>query len=103
MDAYFLNLVSHDFRRQIVTLLSSYKGLVAHNDILKIYRIIQYFKNIFKCNMVKNIFKIKTFFDFIHYAEIIFLSKTQWNLTCAEYVLLFFELHDVKAERSMNL
>ena len=31
-----------------------------------------------------------------------FLSKTQWSLTCAEYVLLFSELHDVKTERNMS-
>ena len=71
------------------------KGLVTHNHILKIYRIIQYSKNVFKCNMVKNILKIYkkiTFllkkvisleliksnqFDYIHYTEIIFLSKTE--------------------------
>ena len=41
-------------------------------------------------------------FDFIHYTEIIFLSKTQWSLTCAEYVLLFSELHDVNTERNMS-
>ena len=45
-------------------------GLVTHNDILKICRIIQYFVNVFKCNTVKYQF------DFIHYIEIIFLSKT---------------------------
>ena len=44
--------------------------------------------------MVKNIF--------IHYTEIIFLNKTQWSLTCAEYVVLFSELHDEKTERSMS-
>ena len=31
-----------------------------------------------------------------------FLSKSQWSLTCAEYVHLFPEFHDVKAEGSMN-
>ena len=41
-------------------------------------------------------------FDFIHYTEIIFLSKTQWSLTCAEYVLLFSEFHDVKTETCMR-
>ena len=72
-----------------------------HNDILKIYRIIQYFRNICKCNMVKKFFrmyKMFTFllkkivsakFDFIHYAKIIFLSKTQSRLTCANMVFYF--------------
>ena len=41
-------------------------------------------------------------FDFIHYTEITFLSKPQRSLTCAEYVLLFSELHDVKTERNMS-
>ena len=41
-------------------------------------------------------------FDFIHYTEIIFFSKTQWSLTCAEYVILLSELHDVKRERKMS-
>ena len=66
-----------------------------HNDILKIYRIIQYFRNICKCNMVKKFFRMyKMFtsfckFDFIHYAKIIFLSKTQSRLTCANMVFYF--------------
>ena len=40
--------------------------------------------------------------DFIHYTEIIFLSKPQPSLNCAEYVLLLSELHDVKTERNMS-
>ena len=32
----------------------------------------------------------------------IFLSKTQESLTCAEYVLLFPEFHDIKTEASMS-
>ena len=31
-----------------------------------------------------------------------FLRKTQWSLASAEYVPLFSELHDVKAETSMS-
>ena len=31
-----------------------------------------------------------------------FLSKTQWNLACADYVLLFFKFYDVKTETSMS-
>ena len=40
--------------------------------------------------------------DLIYYTEIMFFSKTQWSLTCAEYVLLFSELYDVKTERSTS-
>ena len=31
-----------------------------------------------------------------------FLSKTQWNYICAEYVLLFSEFHDVKTATSIS-
>ena len=68
-------------------------------------------KNIFKISQKKMTFLLKKIisvqwiqsnqFDFIHYAEI-FLSKTQWRLTCVEYVLLFSGLHDVKTERGMR-
>ena len=37
-----------------------------------------------------------------NYTEIIFLSKSQWSLTCVEYVLLFCKFHDVKTETSMS-
>ena len=41
-------------------------------------------------------------FDFIHYTEITFLSKTQYSLTCAEYVVLFSVFHDVRTKTSMS-
>ena len=68
--------------------------------------------------MVKNIFKIyeKIIFIFkkkfcimnkmksliLFIIQKMFLSKTQWNLTCAEYALLFFKFYDVKTKTSMS-
>ena len=35
-------------------------------------------------------------------SEIMFLGKTQWSHTCAEYVILFSEFHYVETETSMS-
>ena len=46
--------------------------------------------------------KIKPVWFYSLYRNFFFLSKTQWSLICAEYVLLFSEFYDVKTETSMT-
>ena len=45
--------------------------------------------------------KIKPAWFYLSYRNY-FLSKAHWSLTDTEYVLLFSELHDVKAEGSTS-
>ena len=46
--------------------------------------------------------KIKPVWFYSLYRNYFFLSKTQWSLACAEFVLLISKLHGVKIERSMS-